>query len=240
MTLTPSQTMICVLYYRVSTEDQAKKGHSLPEQKALCQQKAAELAEAVGGEPQFVEFTDAQGGDVLESPGLEQAREYVRRERPAYFVCLAPDRFSRSLKWQLLVADEIEDRGTRLVFVQQDYDPDDMMSRAFFQFRGLMSELEKAKIKERTSRGVRGKLKQGKLSHSVPTYGYRYDKETDTLAVVETEAEIVRQIFDWTVARMMPSEIRDRLDLMGIRPRKSRRWFSSCIAFFIFHYSKVY
>jgi site-specific DNA recombinase len=232
---TASMLIVCLLYFRVSTEDQAKTGYSLPEQKALCHTKARELCKSIESEQgvkvdlQTVEFEDTLGGDVIERPVLEQMREYVRRQRPAYFICLDPDRFSRSLKWQLLLADEIEDQGTRLVFVQQDYNPEDMMSRAFFQFRGLMSELEKAKIRERTVRGSLGKLKSGKLAHWAQTYGYQYNKEASNLDVVPEEAEWVRRIFEWTAERWLPSEIRDHLNTMGIPPRRGGVWYTSTI-----------
>lgn len=232
---TASTLIVCLLYFRVSTEDQAKTGYSLPEQRTLCHKKAVdlcksiELEQGVKVELQTVEFEDTLGGDVIERPVLEQIREYVRRQRPAYFICLDPDRFSRSLKWQLLVADEIEDQGTRLVFVQQDYNPEDMMSRAFFQFRGLMSELEKAKIRERTVRGSLGKLKSGKLAHWAQTYGYQYNKEASNLDVIPAEAEWVRRIFEWTADRWMPSEIRDHLNTMGIPARRGGVWYTSTI-----------
>ncbi|HYG59122.1 MAG TPA: recombinase family protein, partial [Symbiobacteriaceae bacterium] len=159
--------LLIVIYLRVSTEEQAKKGYSLPEQRELCRKKARAIAEeherSTGQrvELQLTEYVDDFGGDIAERPVLEEVREFVRNRRPAWFVCMDPDRFSRSLKLQLIVADDIEGQGTRIAFVQQDYDPDDMMSRAFFQFRGLMAELDKAKIVERTSRGKRGKVRAG-------------------------------------------------------------------------------
>lgn len=232
-----SVILLIVIYLRVSTEEQAKKGHSLPEQREACQAKARDIAQQMETETgrrvdlQVQEFVDDFGGDVLERPVLEQVRELIRTQRVTHFVCLDPDRFSRSLKWQLLVADEIEGRGTRLVFVQQDYNPDDMMSRAFFQFRGLMSEIDKAKILERTSRGKRGKVKNGGRPNGAAPFGYRHVKETDELEIYEPEARWVRTMFEWVeTERIGIHLVAKRLNELGVPTRRGGdKWYRSTI-----------
>ena len=65
----------------------------------------------------------------------------------------------------------------------------------------MIAEYERAQIAERSRRGKRHRAQQGSIN--VPSgapYGYRYVKKTDTSAayyeVVESEAEVVRLIFD--------------------------------------------
>lgn len=221
-----------VIYLRVSTEEQAKKGYSLPEQREACLAKAHQIAREQSEAPQIHELVDDFGGDIAERPVLEQVREFVRTHRPAWFICMDPDRFSRSLKLQLIVADDIEAHGTRLAFVQQEYNPDDLMSRAFFQFRGLMSELEKAKILERTSRGKRGKLKAGRRPNGAAPFGYRHRVETDTLEVYEPEAQWVRRLFDWVAHdHLSASAAARRLEALGVPCRRhGGRWHRSVVA----------
>jgi len=226
-------SQVIVIYLRVSTEEQATKGHSLPEQREACLARAREIARQLEAEAdvQIREFVDDYGGDILERPVLEEMRQLIRSERVTHLVCLDPDRFSRSLKWQLLLADEIETRGTRLVFVQQEYDPADMMSRAFFHFRGLMSEIDKAKILERTSRGKRGKLKAGGRPNGAAPFGYRHIKEEDRLAVYEPEARWVRAIFDWVASEGLGIHlVTKRLNDLGVPTRRSGgRWYRSTV-----------
>ncbi len=228
---------LILVYLRVSTEEQAKKGHSLPEQQEACQAKAREIIRQLEAERghkvdiQVREFVDSFGGDLLERPVLEEVRALVRTQRVTHLVCLDPDRFSRSLKWQLIVADEIEGRGTRLVFVQQEYNPDDMMSRAFFQFRGLMSEIDKAKILERTSRGKRGKVKSGRRPNGAAPYGYRHIKETDELEIYEPEARWVRAMFEWVeTERIGIHLVAKRLNELGVTTRRGGdKWYRSTV-----------
>lgn len=234
MRVTPPVPMLIAIYLRVSTEEQARKGFSLPEQREACRQKALRIAaEADGGqaEPHLVEHVDDFGGDLAERPVLEELREFVRARRPAWLVCMDPDRFSRSLKLQLIVADDIEAQGTRLAFVQQEYNPDDMMSKAFFQFRGLMSELDKAKILERTRRGKRGKIRAGKRPNGAAPYGYLHRKETDELEVFEPEAQWVRSAFHWVAHQHMSvQQVTRRLNELGVPTKRGGgQWYRSVV-----------
>ena len=64
-----------------------------------------------------------------------------------------------------------------------------------------MQKYERAQIAERSRRGKRHRAQQGSINVlSGAPYGYRYVKKTDTSAayyeVMESEAEVVRFIFD--------------------------------------------
>lgn len=68
------------------------------------------------------------------------------------------------------------------------------------QIRGVIAEYEKAKILERSKRGKRGKAKSGfVLTGARPPYGYKVKSEPHKawLEVDESEAAIVRMIYDW-------------------------------------------
>lgn len=221
-----------VLYFRVSTEEQARGGYSLPEQARACRARAAELARAVGdGEPAIVEFEDDISGDVLERPALQAALELVRSQRAAHFICLDPDRLARRLMLQLLITDEIESAGCRIEFVQHNYQ-DTPEGRLFYQLRGAIAEFEKAKILERMTRGARGKIKAGGLPHGVRLYGYDFRPGAgkaaarDVLTPNPQEAEWVRTMFRWCAEEGLgPLAIANRLNELGVRTKTGRgKW----------------
>lgn len=225
--------LLCVIYIRVSMEEQGR-GYSLPEQRAACQAKAQQLADELGRqggvriELQTVVFEDQMSGELLDRPGLSAARQFVREHHPSHFLCLDPDRLARKTSHLLLVSEELERTGTSLVFVQHDYQatPEGQL---FFAMRGAIAEYEKEKIRERTMRGTRGKKKAG-LPPPAPIFGYRFNKETDRLDIHESEAQWVRQIYTWFVVdRMTPAAIVDRLNTLGVASRKGTRWYSSTV-----------
>lgn len=218
--------LVGVVYARVSSEDQARTGFSLPSQLEAGCRHAREL-----GIGEAVPFADeGVPGDLLERPGLQAALEAVRRGGVSHFICYDPDRLARSLSLQLLVTDQIERAGTRLEFVNFDY-KNTPEGQLFYSLRGAISQYEKAKIRERTMRGKRQKARAGGLTHNPCIYGYHFDPATDTLSVNEAEAQTVQMIFHWFLQEDIgPWTIAQRLTDLGIRPaRGGEAWHHSSV-----------
>ena len=185
--------MLAIIYTRVSTEDQIK-GYSLSSQLEACRKRANEL-----GATRIQEYIDEGiSGGILERPGLSSARECVRAGGVSFFICYDPDRLARNLSHQLLITEEVEKVGTKLEFVNFDWQ-NTPEGKLFYSLRGAVAEYEKEKIRERTQRGKLAKARQGKLTHNPQVFGYDYDKEKDTLAVNTHNAEFVREIFRWFI-----------------------------------------
>ncbi|MGG4035867.1 recombinase family protein [Paenibacillus cisolokensis] len=175
------------IYVRVSTEEQAKSGYSMPDQIRECKKKA--------GTDDVREYVDdGYSGEFLERPGLEQLRRDVRDGIIHKVIILDPDRWSRNLLKQLIVTDEIEKNAT-IEFVNGNYDKTPE-GRLFYQMRGAISEFEKAKIAERMSRGRREKARQGRVLRDFRIYGYSFDDEKKTFIINPEEEKIVKLIFD--------------------------------------------
>jgi site-specific DNA recombinase len=179
--------MATAIYVRVSTEDQAKHGYSIAEQIRQCKQKA-------GTDTVLEYIDDGVSGEFLDRPALSKLRQDVKDGLIDKVICYDPDRLSRKLVNQLLVSEEIEKRA-ELIFVNGDYakTPEGML---FYQLRGAVAEFEKAKINERMSSGRRQKARQGKVVRDYQIYGYNYDKQTAQFTINESEASVVRLIFD--------------------------------------------
>jgi site-specific DNA recombinase len=225
-----SGVVSAVLYYRVSTEEQGKRGYSLPEQRRECRAKAEAMATQQGARLEVYEFEDTASGEVLERPGLEACRAFLRNKttQARYFVCLDPDRFARSLFLQLLVTEEIEKLGLKLVFVQHDYQ-NTAEGRLFYQMRGAISEFEKAKIKERTSRGRRGKLAAGEIPNRVQPWGYFWDKQAKTLKIDPDTAPWVQQVFRWYLDGWSYLRIAAKLTGLGVPGPGGAVWYRRTI-----------
>lgn len=225
--------MLVLIYLRVSTEEQARKGFSLPSQREACLTRARAIAAEAGAACEVKEFVDTFGGDVLERPVLEELRAYVRTCQPDWFICMDPDRFSRNLTAQLLITDEIERAGTRLAFVQHNYEKT-AEGRLFYQLRGAVAEFEKAKILERTTRGKRRKLQEGGRSNGAAPYGYRHNRLTDELEVFEPEAEWVRLIFGWVAREHLTYyQVVRRLRELGVTTKRGGIWREGSVAYML-------
>jgi site-specific DNA recombinase len=217
---------VWAIYARVSTEEQAKFGASLASQAEAAKQRATEL-----GALDIVEFIDeGVPGDVLTRPGITKLREAVANRAIAGLVVYDPDRLARNLSHQLLITEEIQAAGVKLEFVNFEWKDTDE-GRLFYSIRGAISEYEKAKIRERTSRGKWTKVKQGQSPNGRVPYGYSFDKPSRTVTVNEETAEWVRRIFSWiTEEGLGPRRLAGRLNALNVPPpERAEQWGTSSL-----------
>jgi site-specific DNA recombinase len=145
------------MYARVSTEDQGK-GSSIPTQIEVCQQLATREGYRVP--ESYVLLDEGISGTTLDRPGLHRLRKLVQAQAIAAVIVIDPDRLSRNLGHQLLLAEELEQAGVKWLIVSHPLErgPE---GRVCFQMRGAIAEYERAKLLERTQRGRIGRAKAG-------------------------------------------------------------------------------
>ena len=176
----------------MSTEEQAKHGFSLEHQLRECKRVASK--DFSGQDIEFLEYTDdGYSGEYLERPNLTKLRQDFKNGMVDHVFCYDLDRLARNLVHQLILDAEFSKKG--LSFVVGDYQntPEGKM---FFQMRGAIAEFEKAKINERMSNGRKTKALKGQVVKNYHVFGYEFDKVLNQMVINESEAEIVRFIFD--------------------------------------------
>lgn len=184
-----------VSYARVSTEDQAKHGYSLPSQTEACHKYAVERDWEVVAEIS----DDGVSGAAFVRPGLDRIRDMAQAGEIQGVVVYEIDRLSRKLAHQLIIEEELGKAGVSVHYVLGDYEDTDE-GQLMKQIRGAIAEFERAKIQERMRRGRRASVKSGNvLVHGHPPYGYRLEKRDGNkrLVIDEQEARVVRLMFHW-------------------------------------------
>jgi site-specific DNA recombinase len=190
----PAKT-IAATYARVSLPGQTDN-FSLPSQRRAMLKLAAEKGYRV---PKEFEFVDGGclGGE-MDRPEFCRMRELVRGQQVKAVICYDTDRLVRGLHLQLLVEEECEKFGVALEYVMlpTDASPEGKMLR---QMKGVFGEYEKAKFKERSSRGRKEKLQAGFFPSGRALYGYvrlgRKQEKKGELEVIPAQGKIVKQIF---------------------------------------------
>lgn len=214
------------IYARVSSEEQAKSGYSLGDQLEVCRDRLLSM-----GFTDIKEYVDdGYSGEYLDRPALEELRKDLRYKLIQNICIYDPDRLSRNLTNQLLIADEIEKSGVSLYFVTGDYDASPE-GRLFFNIRGAISAFEKAKIRERTHRGRKAKANSGKIVHNARPYGYSFDKETSMYVINKDEAKVVEKIYAMCIEQGMGARAITRaLARLGVKGRKNDKPLSvTCV-----------
>lgn len=220
-------TKRAILYARVSTEEQAEQGYSLPSQFAAMRKYAANLGYEVAAE-----ISDDYSGATLDRPGMARLRAALKNGEAEAVIVYDPDRLSRDDVDFLVICREWERLGVELHFVNGGELPNSPEGDILRYLMGWKGKRERAQILERTSRGRRSKAEAGRwVGIGFPPYGYERqgEKRRARLLIYEPEASIVRLIFQWytqgdeTQIPLSLRAIAERLDEMGAAPPNHRR-----------------
>ncbi|HUY25761.1 MAG TPA: recombinase family protein, partial [Candidatus Saccharimonadales bacterium] len=191
--------MRIALYARVSTDIQEARG-------SIGSQLEALRARADGDQHEVVAeyLDDGYSGARLDRPALDRLRDGAEAGLFEAVLCLTPDRLARVYAYQVLILDELQRHGVRVLFTDALTLDDDPQARLLTQVQGVIAEYERAKIAERNRRGRLYRARAGEpVSWNAP-YGYRRIARTEAapahLEVIEPEAAVVRRIFDDYVA----------------------------------------
>ena len=185
------------IYARVSS-DRQREQNTIASQTALLLEYAKAHDCVVPKEWIFED--DGYSGSILARPGLERLRDLVAEGLIETVLVYAPDRLSRKYAYQVLLLEEFGRCGVETIFLRSagGENPEE---RLLLQFQGMIAEYERAQIIERSRRGKRHRAKTGCVNVlSGAPYGYRYVRKTDAAeayyAVIESEAEVVREVFE--------------------------------------------
>lgn len=118
-----------------------------------------------------------------------------------------------------------------IITPQRTYDLRDRHDREGFESEIKHGNYYLEYSKTIMKRGLEYAIENGSFTKSLPPYGYKKirvpfgKKKLASLEIVESEAEVVRMIFDWYVNEGIGMQlIADRLDQMGLKPRRASHW----------------
>ncbi|MBP2635913.1 MAG: Resolvase protein [Firmicutes bacterium] len=218
--------MNAAIYVRVSTEQQAEKGYSLDTQLDACRKYALEL-----GATDIVEFVDdGYSGEFIDRPALTSLREKLKNKLFQVVIAYAPDRLARKTIHLLIISEEISKAGALRKFASVNFESTSE-GELMYKFQGIVAEYEKEKIKERTMRGKRGKASKGLVISNAKPFGYSFDSAKSTYVINESDAKIIKMIFDFIVKEKIGTAlICKELNARGIpSPRAKKAWIISSV-----------
>jgi site-specific DNA recombinase len=138
---------------------------------------------------------EGHSGAYLERPGLDRVRDLVEEGGVALVVAQDADRITRDPGHRMLLNEEFDKRGCKLVALD-DWGDDSHEGHLLRFLKGWVSKGERLKIAERTRRGRRQKAKQGLLvAPSTVPYGFRLNEARDAYLVEEEQMVVVRRVF---------------------------------------------
>ena len=165
-----NEKKLCGIYMRVSTEDQAREGFSLPEQKerleAYCKFNGYKIVEY---------YTDAgisaKTGNFR--PEYDRMLEDGKQGKINMIIALKLDRITRSTRdWETLM-DYLEKYNINIAFVNDDINTTTANGKMVSRIMMSVSQNEIERTSERTIIGLEGAIKQGHIPARAPL-GYKH------------------------------------------------------------------
>ena len=188
-----AQTRVAA-YCRVSTDEQAREGYSIPAQRdrllAFCQAQGWTVADIYQDE--------GWSGAKLDRPALARLRADARERRFDVVLAWKVDRLTRKVGHLAALIDEFDRSGIAFRSVTEPFDTSHAAGRAFLQMLGVFAELERENIRERSKMGIRKRVESGLLHGRPAPIGYR-NTAAGVWEVVPEEAAAVR----WIVAQYL-------------------------------------
>jgi site-specific DNA recombinase len=189
--------MRVALYVRVST-DRQQQAQTIEQQVTQLQSYVAARAGWMVAE-EHVFRDDGASGAKLDRPGLDALRDHAARAAFDLVLITAPDRLARNFVHQMVVLEELQRRGVRVVFCDRPL-TDDPHEQLVTQIRGAVAEYERTLIADRMRRGRLARLRSGQLlPWTRAPYGYRLHPERprDPAAVQPdpAAAAVVQELF---------------------------------------------
>ncbi|MBE6154732.1 MAG: recombinase family protein [Firmicutes bacterium] len=193
-----NEKKIVAIYTRVSTNDQAREGHSLEEQerrlRARCEADGYEI---------YKVYTDAgiSGKSTENRPQYQQMLKDMKKGKFNLIMAFKLDRISRSIVDFEIFFNELKKNNCGIELLCEKIDTSGAAGMMFARILGIFAQFERELIKERTLVGVESAVNKGHFGGR-PPLGYKHKldesgkKKLKEWEIDEEEAKIIREIFD--------------------------------------------
>ena len=170
-------------YARCSTDDQDVEV-----------QRLALLEEGI--EPKDIYSDSGFSGARRARPGLDRALGALRKGDTLCVTAL--DRLARSVRDMEEISDVVRERGAKLKVGGTVQDPDDPVSKMFFQMLSVFAEFERGLNSKRTKEGLRKARRRGRLRGRGPKLGQEAMEEVVRMYLEDDRSagEIVARLFE--------------------------------------------
>ncbi|MDD3140883.1 MAG: recombinase family protein [Lachnospiraceae bacterium] len=195
---------ITALYERLSHDDELQgESNSITNQKKLLENYARER-----GLSNFMHFTDdGISGTRFDRPGFMKLMNSVKDGVISTIIIKDMSRLGRDYLMVGQIQEMLRQKGVRLIAINDNHDSkngdDD-----FLPFRNIMNEWYAKDTSKKIRSTFQAKGKSGKHVASSTPYGYlKSETDKNQWIVDEKAAEVVRQIFQWTLDGFGPYQI---------------------------------
>ena len=209
----------CAIYTRKSTEEGLDQDfNSLDAQReageAYIRSQTSEGWTLVPSQYDDGGYTGAN----IERPGMKRLLEDIQAKKVDCVVVYKVDRLSRSIRDFAKIMETFEKHGAQFVSVTQQFNTTTSLGRLTLNILLSFAQFEREIISERTRDKQVAARKKGKWTGGLLVLGYNL--VDSRLIVNDSEADRVRQIFNWYLEGCSVFEIVAQCDKLGWRNKE--------------------
>ncbi|MED1856104.1 recombinase family protein [Brevibacillus reuszeri] len=209
--------MRVALYIRVSTEEQAKEGHSIGAQ----QDRLLDYVRSQGWEVAEVYIDDGYSAKDLHRPAMQRLLKDCEQKKFDVLLIYRLDRMVRNVIDLYSVMEHLDKHSVMFKSATEVYDTTSAMGRFFITLVAAIAQWERENLGERVKMGMEKNFRKGGWNGGEPPYGYRL--EDGKLVIHEPEAAIVKRIFELYKTKGQ-REISRIFNQEGLRTRNDALW----------------
>lgn len=215
--------MRTAVYIRVSTDDQAREGFSIPAQR----EKLLAYVHSQDWTVSDLYVDEGASAKDTNRPELARLLADVRSGGIDVVLVYRLDRLTRSVLDLYRLLQEFEEYGVRFKSCTEVYDTTTAMGRLFITLVAALAQWERENLGERVRLGMEQMVKERKRPGGPPPYGY--ELADGKLAVHPEEASVVRMMFESYNRGESPRSIAEHANRGGARGKNGARWSAGAV-----------
>jgi len=209
----------CIIYARVSTDEQASGEYSsIDSQIDICKHYIEIQKEKGWG---FVQaYTDPGfSGKDLERPGIQNLIDDIKTNKVDVVIVYKIERLVRSIKDFYKLWDIFQVYNVTFVSATQQFDTSNALGKLMLNILLSFAQFERENTSEKTRDKMKQRARLGKWHGGWCPFGYDYDKATKKLSINRFEMPIVKRIYTMFLDGKKPSEIANIFNAKGARTK---------------------
>ena len=174
------------------------------------------------------ELVDIYADEGISGTSLEKRDEFKRMLQDCRagkiqrILVKSVSRFARNTLELIETTRELKDLGVVVVFEEQGIDTAQMLGEMQLTLLAMAAQEESTSISKNMKWSIQKRMDAGTYLGNTAPYGYRL--EEGQLKIEETEAAVVRRIFEMRLSGMGQVAITQELNRQGIQPRDGKPW----------------
>lgn len=211
------------VYLRVSTDEQAERGHGLDVQKDTLVKYCKDSGYSLDEKHIYTDGGFSGSLPINKRPSLKKLFEDAGQNQFDIVVVARLDRFFRNLGHAIDAVAKLREHKIAFRSATETFETETINGELMFHLLASFAHHERKLIAYRMSGGRLKSAKEGKWVTGVPPYGYRVEKATKKLVVVPEEEKVVRMFYEWLVyEKCSLTEICKRANELGLPAPKHK------------------